>query len=119
MAPRTTPARPTYRRLRSTPKMLRWISRPAGVFMNRRAILPTWIRSWVSTPPWGAGARRGRLPPGAEGAWGGVGGGHAGLGWLQGGPGDRGGDAGGGEDGHHRLTDPQGGEGRGQVVDLG
>src|SRR5215218_6841178 len=40
------------------PKIERWISRPAGVFMNRRAILPTWIRSWVSTPAWGAGARR-------------------------------------------------------------
>ena len=47
-----------YRRFRRTPKMERWISRPAGVFMKRRAILPTWIRSWVSTPLLGAGDRR-------------------------------------------------------------
>ena len=68
-----TPPRSRYRRFRSTPKMLRWIPRPAGVFMNRRAILPIWIRSWVSTPPFGAGARRPRDGDGAGGVGGGIG----------------------------------------------
>ena len=34
-------------------KMERWIWRPVGLSMYRRAILPIWTRSWVSTPPAG------------------------------------------------------------------
>jgi hypothetical protein len=47
--------------------MERWISRPAGVFMKRRATLPIWTKSWVSTPLWGPERTRAGSGSGAGG----------------------------------------------------